>query len=156
MRAIPKRIRNKFMSITIRYCRSRDSAFIPVDEAVYADLPKKYDIQIIIASLESDGLITNVLRPNMKDAQMFQLSTAGRCYFEALNDERWERLRNSIILPVVVSIITTVIGLYLIPYLIGQTQAWLGRSPAPSTESSPAEATAIDALPASPESHTGR
>lgn len=94
---------------------------------VAQDLNMEYDeLLIIVDTLEALNYLEYIPGKNLQD--FVALKEAGRCYFELKSDQFHKFIRNSILTPITVSILTTA-TLYwlsnLLPHLLKLAQQFL-------------------------------
>lgn len=96
---------------------TNSSAKISTKYLYYKGFPKEIDAEQVIKILCSMDYISYAYRPGSKEP-LIELKDKGRCYFEAAQDSKSEFLKKSIYTPIIVSFITTVLTVYLLPLIL--------------------------------------
>lgn len=85
-----------------------------------------------LSALEASGFVKLIYAKDCKFEELndgdivgIELTDKGNAYFEQLSDKRRQFIMNSVIIPILVSIITAFITVYILPSLGIRAQLWL-------------------------------
>lgn len=136
MSGIPKRTRSKYMRAFVSSARSNHGDVVFLGDSTLRDMKKEGNFESTVLCLEGLGLISVDRSVDHQRILRIRLTAEGYSYFERLSDERRHMIMNSILVPILVSIITTAISVYILPPLGRQVEAWLTGLPEPIPQSS--------------------
>lgn len=136
MSGIPKRTRSKYMRAFVSSARSNHGDVVFLGDSTLRDLKKEDEFESTVLCLEGLGLISVSRSVDRQRILKIRLTSDGFSYFERLSDERRRMIMTSILVPVIVSIITTAISVYILPPLGRRVEAWLAGLPEPISQSS--------------------
>lgn len=120
--------RNRFMHVFVSVVRSKGSNAIKVNAPELSELKQRSDYANVIGLLVSMDLIRLERLPDGRPL-WYELTNAGMCYFERRADERRKLILNSVAVPIIVSIITTAVTVYILPPLGERLKRWLSGMP---------------------------
>lgn len=120
--------RDRFMRVFVSVVRRKGSNAIYPNAPELSELKRRGDYTNVIELLISMGLIKSNRRQDGK-LLWYVLTNSGMCYFEQRADERRKLMLNSVAVPIIVSIITTAVTVYILPPLGEQLKRWLAGTP---------------------------
>lgn len=120
--------RNRFMHVFVSAVRSKGSNAIKVNAPELSGLKQRSDYANVIGLLVSMDLIRLERLPDGRPL-WYELTNYGMCYFERRADERRKLILNSVAVPIIVSIITTAVTVYILPPLGERLKRWLAGTP---------------------------
>ena len=142
MKKVSRSVRSKYMKSFITSASNSGKHQIILSDEEISTLGSLYRYSDVVDVLEGMGNVTTI-RSASGNILSLKLTPLGRCYFERLAEERRRLIVNSIILPIMVSIITTVVAVYILPSIGRQVQSWLDSWQVHSAEQ-PSTAAPID------------
>lgn len=128
--------RNRFMHVFVSIVRRKGSNSINPNAPELSELKQRSDYANVIGLLISMELIKASRRQDGK-LLWYELTNSGMCYFERRADERRKLILNSVAVPIIVSIITTAVTVYILPPLGERLKRWLSGSPEPIQQFEP-------------------
>lgn len=84
----------------------------------YKGFPKDKDAVYVVKVLAAMKYLEILPRQSDKYEIQFNIMPEGRCYFQTQSDEFWAFFRKSLIVPVVVSLITSILTSQFLPQLL--------------------------------------
>lgn len=120
--------RNRFMHVFVSVVRCKDSNSIHPNAPELSKLKQRSDYANVIGLLISMELIKANRRQDGK-LLWYELTNSGMCYFERRANERRKLILNSVAVPIIVSIITTAVTVYILPPLGERLKRWLAGTP---------------------------
>lgn len=132
--AISRCTRNRFMRAFVKATNEDKQRVIRLNCPALVKLRARDDYANVLHVLISLGLI----RPEYGShggLLWYALTNEGQCYFEKIADERRKFLLHSIIVPILISIITTAVTVYILPPLGRQVERWLSGTSEPTQQS---------------------
>lgn len=134
LKTVSRRTRDLYMRSFLNAAQHSGRNVIKSNDPLISHLQKRDDFANVISVLRGLDLVSASYADNGQ-IYKFTISASGICYFERRADERYKLIVNSIVLPVVVSIITTAVAVYILPPIGRQVQSWLDSKPARTAES---------------------
>lgn len=128
--------RNRFMRVFVSVVRCKGSNSIHPNAPELSELKQRSDYANVIGLLISMELI----KPNrLPDGRLlwYELTNSGMRYFEQRADERRKFIMSSVVVPIIVSIITTAVAVYILPLLGERLKRWLAGTPEPIQQFEP-------------------
>ena len=146
MRKIVKtKTRKLFMRTLLEVAARNKSDLVEPHAPELHVLRQREDYDRVIAVLEGLGLIATVNDINHR-SKRYKILPEGLCFFERLRDDLRSLLVRSILIPVLVSLITAALTVYVLPSLGKQAEKWLSdmsqHTQPPTEEPAPSDAPA--------------
>lgn len=139
------RTRKLFMRTLLDVAARNKSDVVEPHAPELHELRQREDYDRVIAVLEGLGLIAEVDGPQFRSVR-YRILPEGMCFFEKLRDDLRSLLVRSILIPVLVSLITAALTVYVLPSLGKQAEKWLSDTPQriqqPIEEPAPSDAPA--------------
>lgn len=129
MKKISVRTRNRFMRRLLAAAKSSNGNSVQFNAPEIEALKKRKDFQAVMQVLGGLGLIAFARNDTTGRLMWYTITDAGMCYFEKRSDEFRNFLLTSIVVPIIVSILTTAVAVYILPPLGRRVEAWLAGLP---------------------------
>jgi hypothetical protein len=157
LKTVSRRTRDLYMRSFLNAVQHSGRSVVKPNNPLISSLQKRSDFSNVVSVLHGLDLLSVSYADNGQISK-FTITASGICYFERRADERYKLIMNSIVLPVLVSIITTAVAVYILPSIGKQAQSWLDNrqahtsvslSPEPSA-GLPAADALLDQIPSIP------
>lgn len=137
MRCISRRVRHRFMKAFVYSTRRSRTNYVDFKNPKVAALKKRKDFSDVVQVLFGLGLVKVHYMPGDPQPR-YLLTDAGLSYLERCADERRRAVVNSILVPILVSIVTAMVTLYILQPLGQRASRWLEGLSADTPRSTPA------------------
>lgn len=124
MKTVKMKTRKLFMRTLLDVAARNGSDLVEPHAPELHDLRQRVDYDRVIAVLEGLGLIAEVKGPQFGSVR-YRILPDGMCFFEKLQDDTRRFLCRSVVVPIGLSFVTSVITTLIVQPLAGKVLHWL-------------------------------
>lgn len=139
--SLSRRKMDSYMHLFLREFRRTGSHTISLAEPSLKSIRFRSSLRADLYAMQGMGYISVDAWPRDRAPSSFHLTPKGACYFLEKAAVRRSILLKSILIPILVAVITTVVSVYILPPLGRRVEAWLAGSsqslPLPSPTPAP-------------------
>ena len=127
MKPISRHTRDLYMRTIVSACRQSPRHSLRLNDATVPALIVRKDFANVLYALEGLDLLS-VHSAENQGPYAVTLTPSGIAYFERRSDERCQLILRSIVIPVIVALLTTMVTVYTLPPLGERLKRWLAGS----------------------------
>lgn len=121
-KSVSRKTRSLFMRTFLDVSRKYSSPTIALHLPEVAELRARSDFNQVLDVLIGLGLLSTTKE---KGSVRYVITPDGACYFERLADEKWRLIVHSVLIPIAVAIVTTIVTNSILPPVSAQVTRWL-------------------------------